>query len=134
MALLLWVYQSIAMISNDAQQYSVKYLFTESYDPWFIYIFILTTFNCIWVMVMTLFHLFISIVSGVTINERLSRLRYSYFRDGNTGNFLNPFGNQLTKNFLETFGFYRLMKFFRYTRIDWSQIYDINQITETKIK
>jgi hypothetical protein len=103
------------------------------YDPWFIYIMILTTFNTIWVTLMTIFHLINSIYLGVTLNERLTGFRYSYFRDQNTGKFYNPFRNQLFKNFLETYGLFRLMALCRYTRIDWSQIYDINQISGTKI-
>jgi hypothetical protein len=70
---------------------------------------------------MTTFHLMNSIYLGVTLNERLTGFRY------------NPFRNQLLKNFLETFGLFRLMALCRYTRIDWSQIYDINQISGTKI-
>ncbi len=132
MALLLFMYQAILLISSDAEHFALKYMLTEVYDPWFIYILIITTFNTVWVMLMTMFHWTNSIYLGVTLNERLTRFRYSYFRDENTGKFTNPFGNQLFKNFLETFGLFRLMALCRYTRIDWSQIYDINQISGTK--
>jgi hypothetical protein len=133
MALILWMYQSIRLMYMDMDQASFIHLFTEFYDPWFIYIFILTSFNTIWVTLMTMFHLINSIYLGVTLNERLTGFRYSYFRDQNTGQFSNPFQNQLLRNFLETFGLFRLMTLCRYTRIDWSQIYDINQISGTKI-
>jgi hypothetical protein len=132
MALILWMYQAILLISIDTEQYTVKYMFSEVYDPWFIYIFILTTFNTFWVSLMTIFHLINSIYLGVTLNERLTGFRYSYFRDPNTGKYSNPFRNQLLKNFLEAFGLFRLMALCRYTRIDWSQIYDINQLSGTK--
>ena len=82
---------------------------------------------------MTIFHLINCIYSGVTVNERLTGFRYGYFRDRNTGDFHNPFRNQLFRNFLEAFGLFRLMAWFRYSQIDWSQIYDINQINGTKI-
>ncbi|CAF0770364.1 unnamed protein product [Rotaria sordida] len=132
-SLLLWMYQAISLIYSDSENHTIKYLFTEVYDPWFIYILILTSFNTIWVTLMTTFHLINSICLGITLNERLIGFRYSYFRDENTGKFTNPFRKQLFKNFLETFGLFRLMSLFRYTRIDWSQIYDINQISGTKI-
>jgi hypothetical protein len=133
LALQLWMYHAIRRMSNDTQNHTFKELFTTIYDPWFNYVLILTAFNTFWVTLMTLFHLFNSIYLGVTLNERLTGFRYSYFRDQNTGNMSNPFRNQLLKNFLETFGFFRLMALCRYTRIDWSQIYDINQIDGTKI-
>ena len=81
---------------------------------------------------MSTFHLVNSIYLGVTLNERLTGFRYSYFRDPNTGKFSNPFRNQILKNFLESFGLFRLMALCGYTRIDWSQIYDINQLNGTK--
>ncbi len=95
---------------------------------------ILTAFNTIWVVMMTTFHLINSIFLGVTLNERLTGFRYSYFRDEHTGKFYNPFRKQIFKNFLETFGLFRLMSLLGYTRIDWSQIYDISQINGTKNK
>jgi len=131
-ALILWMYQAIRLISTDTEQFTLKYLFTEVYDPWFIYILILTTFNTVWVALMTSFHWINSVYSGITLNERLTGYRYSYFRDQNTGKFSNPFRKQIFKNFLETLGLFRLMELCRYTRIDWSQIYDINQINGTK--
>jgi len=132
MALHLWTYQAIHLIYTDTDQFTLQYLFSEVYDPWFIYILILTSFNTIWVTFMTMFHLINSICLGVTLNERLTGFRYSYFRDPNTGKYSNPFRNQILKNFLETFGLHRLMALCRYTRIDWTQIYDINQINGTK--
>ena len=131
-ALWIWYYRAIQVISTDVEQYTAKYLFLEHYDPWFNYILFITTFNTFWVTLMTIFHLYNSIVLGVTLNERLTGFRYSYFRDENTGTFHNPFRHALFKNFLETFGLFRLMAFFRYTRVDWSQIYDINQIRGPK--
>lgn len=132
MALWLWMYQSIRLISTDAEQFSLKYIFTEVYDPWYIYILILTSFNTVWVTLMTIFHWINSVYLGVTLNERLTGFRYGYFRDPNTGKYSNPFKKQIFKNFLESFGLYRLMTLCRYTRVDWSQIYDINQIHGTK--
>ena len=131
-ALWIWLYRAFRLISTDAEQYTMKYLFLEHYDPWFNYMIIVTSFNTFWVSMMTVFHLYNSIVLGVTLNERLTGFRYSYFRDENTGAFYNPFRHELFKNFLETFGLFRLMAFFRYTRVDWSQIYDINQIRGLK--
>lgn len=107
-------------------------MFTEIYDPWFNYILIITSFNTIWIGSMTLFHVINSVYFGVTLNERLTGFRYSYFHDQNTGKYVNPFRRQIIKNFLETFGFHRLMALCHYNRIDWSQIYDINQISGTK--
>jgi hypothetical protein len=127
------MYQAILHISEDTENHTFRELFIRVYDPWFNYILILTTFNSIWVVLMTTFHLINSIYLGVTLNERLTGYRYSYFHDPNTGKFSNPFRNQLLKNFLEVFGLFRLMTIFRYTRIDWSQIYDINQIAGTKM-
>ncbi|CAF0849764.1 unnamed protein product [Rotaria sp. Silwood1] len=132
-ALFLWMYQALSLIYNDSTQFMIKYLFTQIYDPWFIYMLIITSFNTIWVTLMTTFHFINSICLGITINERLTGFRYSYFRDENTGKFTNPFRKQKFKNFLETFGLFRLMSLFRYTRIDWSQVYDINQINVTKM-
>jgi hypothetical protein len=132
MALIMWMYQAIRLISTDIEQFTLTHMFTQVYEPWFVYILLLTTFNTIWVSLMTTFHLINSIYLGITLNERLTGFRYSYFHDENTGKFINPFRNQLLKNFLETFGLYRLMALCRYTRIDWSQIYDINQLNGTK--
>jgi len=131
-ALSLWMYHAVRMISIDAEQFTVMYLFLHYYDPWFVYILFITSFNTFWVSLMTMFHLYNSIFLGVTLNERLTGFRYSYFRDEDTGKMTNPFRREKFKNFLETFGFFRLMTFFRYNRIDWSQIYDINQIYDLK--
>jgi hypothetical protein len=127
------MYKTARLISTDIEQFSIKYMFTQVYDPWFIYILIITTFNAVWVALMTSFHLYNSIVLGVTLNERLTGFRYSYFRDENTGKFVNPFRNGLFKKFLETYGLFRLMMLCGYPRVDWTQIYDINQISGTKI-
>lgn len=124
--------QAILMIANDLEQFSFKYLFLEVYDPWFVYILIVTIFNIFWVTLMTFFHWINSVYLGVTLNERLTGFRYSYFRDTNTGKFRNPFRRQILKNLLESLGFFRLMTMCGYTRVDWSQIYDIDQIDETK--
>ncbi|CAF4549484.1 unnamed protein product, partial [Rotaria socialis] len=132
-ALMIWMYTALHLIFGDLEQYSIKYLLTQVYDPWFIYMLILTTFNAVWVALMTSFHLINAVFLGVTLNERLTGFRYSYFRDENTGKHTNPFGRQKFKNFLEAFGLFRLMSMCRYTRIDWSQVYDINQINEAKI-
>ncbi|CAF4194933.1 unnamed protein product, partial [Rotaria sp. Silwood2] len=132
-ALWIWVYRAFSLIYADSTQYTIKYLLTQIYDLWFIYIVILTSFNIIWVTLMTIFHFINSIWLGITTNERLTGFRYSYFRDEDTGKFRNPFRKQIFKNFLETFGLFRLMSLFRYTRIDWSQIYDINQTSGTKL-
>ena len=133
MGIFFWLYEAIQHVSRDHENYTIKEIIFQVYDPWFNYIFFLTAFNAIWVTIMTAFHLFNSIYLGVTLNERLTGFRYSYFRDENTGKFNNPFRNQKLRNFLETFGCFRLMTLLRYPRIDWSQIYDINQITATKI-
>jgi len=132
LALWIWAYQAIRMIIDDLEQFSFKYLFTEVYDPWLIYLIILTTFNTFWVTMMTGFHWINSVFYGVTLNERLTRFRYSYFHDPNTGQFKNPFRRQILKNLLESLGLFRLMALCRYTRIDWSQIYDIEQIDGIK--
>ena len=131
-ALFFWMSRALGMIIDDAQQFSWKFLLFDVYDPWMIYMLVLTGFNIIWVPMMTVFHWINSVYLGVTLNERLTGFRYSYFRDPNTGKFHNPFRNQILKNFLETLGLFRLMALCRYTRIDWSQIYDINQISGTK--
>ncbi|UJR23383.1 hypothetical protein I4U23_026391 [Adineta vaga] len=128
-----WLYATIGHVSHDYENYTMKEIFTKVYDPWFNYMLLLTSLNSIWVTFMTIFHLYNSVYLGVTLNERLIGFRYTYFRDENTGKFHNPFRNQIIKNFLETFGCFRLMTLLRYPRIDWSQIYDINQITGTKI-
>ncbi|CAF0787998.1 unnamed protein product [Adineta ricciae] len=133
MGIFFWLHEAIQHISRDGENYTIKEIIFQVYDPWFNYIFFLTAFNAIWVTLMTAFHLFNSIYLGVTLNERLTGFRYSYFRDENTGKFNNPFQKQKLRNFLETFGCFRLMALLRYPRIDWSQIYDINQITATKI-
>lgn len=126
------MYQAIDMVSTDSEQYTIKYIFTQIYDPWFNYILIITTLNTVWIGLMTLFHIINSTFLGITINERLTGFRYSYFYDPNTGKYDNPFSKNKFKNFLETFGLFRLMALFRYQRIDWSQIYDINQIPGAK--
>ncbi|CAF1476076.1 unnamed protein product [Adineta steineri] len=133
MGLIFWMSEAISHISGYHQNNTFGEIFTMIFDPWFNYILLLNSFNSIWVTLMTSFHLYNSIYLGVTLNERLTGFRYSYFRDENTGKFVNPFRNQLLKNFLETFGFFQLMPLFRYTRTDWSQIYDINQITGRKL-
>jgi hypothetical protein len=127
-ALFIWMSRAYQMFNTDLEQRSLKELFLNFYDSWLIYIFFFTCFNTIWVTPMTIFHLVNSIYHGVTLNERMNNFRYSYFRNANTGQYVNPFKNQLWKNFLETFGLFRLMVWFRYTRIDWSQIYEVEQI------
>lgn len=127
------MYRSISLISSDFEQYTIKFLFTQLYDPWFIYMFFITSFNSIWVGLMTMFHVINAVILGITLNERLTGFRYNYFRDENTGKFRNPFRGQILKNCFETYGLYRLMSLCRYTRVDWSQVYDINQVTGTKI-
>jgi hypothetical protein len=133
MALILWMYRVIEMLSIDNEQFTLKYLLFYFYDPWLIYLSIITTFNSIWVILMSLFHVINSIFYGVTLNERLTRYRYTYFYNEITGEFRNPFRKQILKNFLEAFGLFYFMSLFRYNRIDWSQIYDINQIHELKL-
>ncbi|CAF1379307.1 unnamed protein product [Rotaria magnacalcarata] len=132
-ALIIWMCKALHLIFDDFEQYSIKYLLTQIYDPWFIYMLMLTAFNAVWVTLMTSFHLINAVFLGVTLNERLTGFRYSYFRDENTGKRTNPFQRQKFKNFLETFGLFRLMSMCRYTRIDWSQVYDINQISGAKM-
>lgn len=133
LALWLWLAETIRHINRDNEVYTFTEIFTKVNDPWFNYVLFLNSLNFIWVTVMTGFHLYNSIYLGVTLNERLTGYRYTYFRDEDTGKFHNPFANQTWKNFLETFGFFRLMALFRYSRIDWSQIYDINQIKGSKM-
>lgn len=132
LALHIWLYQSYKIITKDREDFSLKFLFTKYYESWFIYMFILTIFNGIWVTLMTWCHLINSIYFGLTFNERLTGLRYSYFRDETTNAFRNPFKKDFVKNFCETFGFFRFMSYLGYSRIDWTQVYELYELHSVK--
>ncbi|CAF1574218.1 unnamed protein product, partial [Didymodactylos carnosus] len=125
-ALFLWIKQGFSLLASQPSL-SLWDILVVQFDPWFVYISILTIFNTFWVLFMTLFHLYNSIIYGVTINERLTRFRYDYFRDS-SGKFKNPFKQSVVQNFLETFGLFRLLYMCNYKMIDWAKVYDLNDI------
>jgi hypothetical protein len=97
---------------------------------WLMCVFLLATFNTVGLTCITVMKLLSSIYFGITLHE-LRDLRPSQVSEEVARQCTKPFRKQKFKNFPETFGLFRLMVFFRYPRIDWSQIYDIKQITRT---